>query len=84
VRLKSGTGVAVVEDCGMPDNAVIYNEDGSLRVRLINADPRYGQTIFDSVYYSDAELTVVVRGAGMQTSCVFDEDGNLIRKYESR
>ena len=33
-ELASGTGVAIGEPFGFPDNAVIYNEDGSGRARL--------------------------------------------------
>jgi YD repeat-containing protein len=84
VRLSSGTGVAITEIAGRPNNAVIYNEDGSLRVRSINGDPRHGETVFDSIYYVGDELTAIVRGPGIQTACVYDEDGNLLSKYENR
>ena len=84
VELASGTGVLVVEPDGYLDNAVIYNEDGSERVRLRNPDPQSGQSAFVDAYYINEELTVILGSRAGQTACVFDESGNLVRSYESR
>jgi hypothetical protein len=79
VVLKSGSGVAIAETPGKTDNGVIYNEDGSLRVRLVNADPRHGLTVFDDVLYRGDELTFIIRGRGVETAAAYTEEGVFIR-----
>jgi hypothetical protein len=85
VELASHCGALIVEPYdGSTDNAVIYNADGSPRIRLINPLKAQGAICFAYPYYVGAELTVVSALHGLQFGCVFDEDGRLLRTYESR
>ena len=83
VVLASGTGVAVAETGDRPDNGVIYNEDGSLRVRLVNPYPHHGETVFGDVYYECDELKFTIRSRDINRAAVYDEQGNLIREHEA-
>ena len=84
-ELRSHEGVLVVESShGDPNNAIIYNADGSPRVRLVNPCVAKGAVAFGDVYYVGSELTVVAYGQGDMWACVFDEDGHLQRTYETR
>lgn len=82
--LASGSGVLVVEPTSYPNNAVIYNANGSMRSRLHNPDPQEGQSAFIDVYYINDELTVILGSRSGQMACVFDESGVLLRSYETR
>ena len=83
--LSSGDGVVVVEPyVADPNNAVIYNADGSPRARLVNPCVADGAKCFDDVYYDGGELTVIARGPGFMWACVFDEQGRLLRTHETR
>lgn len=85
VVLAAGDGVAVVEPFeGHPNNAAIFNADGSLRVRLVNPLTSAGATCFMYPYYVGSELTIVDALPGVQFGCVFEPDGRLVRIYESR
>jgi hypothetical protein len=83
--LASHTGVIVVEPYDKdPNNAVIYNADGSERVRLLNPMAAQGAICFDYPLYVGTELTVISVMHGLQFACVFDEQGRLQRVYETR
>ena len=83
--LKSGTGVAIAEPSnGNPHNGVIYNADGSLRVRLVNPCVADGAICFGDVYCDGSELKFIARGPGFMWACVFDENGQLLRTHETR
>jgi len=81
--LPSGTGVAIAEVPRGPGSGAIYNEDGSVRVRLVNAHPEHGQTVFDSVFCEGGELTFLIRGRGISIAAVYDENGRFVRKHEA-
>jgi hypothetical protein len=85
IPLASYAGVLIVEPYdGVPNNAVIYNADGSERVRLVNPMVAHGAICFDDAYYVGAELTVIAAMQGSRFACVFDETGMLQRVYETR
>lgn len=83
--LKSGNGLLVVEPAGSdaPDMAVILNGDGSLRVRIKNPEARNGAICFGDAYYVEDELTLIICFSSWQLACVIDEDGNVLRTYET-
>lgn len=84
VELASHTGVIVVEPDGCPHNAVIYNADGTERVRLVNPMVAAGAIAFSYPYYVGQELTVNSAIPGLEFGCVFDEMGHLKRVFETR
>ena len=85
VELQSHDGVAMVEPYqGHPNNGVIYNGDGTLRIRLVNPPASKGSICFAYPYYVKSELTFVAAFPESQFGCVFDESGNCLRTYEMR
>jgi hypothetical protein len=83
-ELSNHDGIVVVEPDGAPHNAVIYNEDGSQRVRLSNPMVDAGAIAFSCPYYLNNELTVNSVIPGTEFGCVFDEAGKLRRVFETR
>jgi len=85
VELHSHNGVVIVEPYeGHPNNAVIYDAGGSLRVRLLNPLASQGSICFAYPYYVNTELTLAAAFTGLQFGCVFDESGQCLRTYEMR
>jgi hypothetical protein len=84
VELLTHDGVVVVEPDGAPHNAVIYNEDGTERVRLNNPMARAGAIAFSYPYHLNQELVVNSMIPGTEFGCVFDEHGRLKRVFETR
>ena len=84
IVLASQDGVLIVEPTGAPNNAVIYNPDGTERVRLRNPMVHAGAIAFSYPYYSDGELTVNSAIPGLEFACVFDETGQLQKVFETR
>lgn len=80
-----GSGVVVVEPySGHPHNAVIFNSDGTQRVRLTNPLTAIGAICFVYPHYVRTELTLVVALRDLEYGCVFDMDGRCLRTYETR
>jgi hypothetical protein len=85
IPLASGTGVVVVEPyAGHPDNAIIFDADGTERIRLVNPLTSIGAICFIYPYYVGPDLTLVVALRDLQYGCVFDADGRCLRTYEAR
>lgn len=85
-KLKGDSGVIIIEPSSKkdPDNAVIYNSDGSMRVRVVNPMKDEGAKCFADVYYVNDELTLIAAGGRVFYACVIDENGNTLRIYETR
>ena len=86
VLLKSGTGLLVVEPAGddAPNTAVILNADGTQRARVKNPEARDGAICFGDAYYVEDELTLIICFSSWQMACVIDEEGTVVRTYETR
>jgi hypothetical protein len=86
VPLKSDTGLLVIEPASSdaPDTAVILNGDGSLRTRVRNPEARDGAICFGDAYYVKDELTLIICFSSWQMACVIDEEGHVVRTYETR
>lgn len=83
VLLKSNQRVLVVELKREKDNAVILNADGSEFCRINNPDPQ--AICFGDAYYINEELTLISRRSdASMLGVVIDEDGKLVRVYETR
>ena len=83
VLLKSNQRVLIVELKRNKDNAVILNADGSLHCRIKNPDPQ--AICFGDAYYINDELTLISRRSdASMLGVVIDENGKLIRAYETR
>ena len=86
IPLRDGSGVAVVEPeaTAGPLNAVIFNCDGSERVRLVPPRPTDGNGFYD-MYYVNGVLTGIVGIQGGDFALEIDEkSGQILRKYETR
>jgi hypothetical protein len=86
VALEDGTGLLVVEPASddAPNNAIIMNCDGSLRTRIKNPEGDNGAVCFGDAYYVQRELTLIICFPSWQMGCVIDENGNVVRTYETR
>ena len=90
--LRDGTGVAVVEPYKVPGssepnrkNAVIFNADGTERVRLGFPIPETEVYWFNDFYYIGEELTAILLIPGHDWALVVDEStGKYLRRYETR
>lgn len=81
--LKSKRRVLIIELKREKDNAIILNADGSEFCRIKNPDPQ--AICFGDAYYINDELTLISRRSdASMLGVVIDEDGNLIRVYETR
>lgn len=83
--LSDASGVLIVEP-GMnrPDNALIFNGDGSPRLRISNPFTYSGAVCFSDVGYEGGELTLISQIKARQMACVISEDGHHVRQYEIR
>ena len=85
MELASHTGVVIVEPYqGHPNNAVIYNADGTPRIQLLNPLSAKGSICFIYPYYVGSELTLVAAFPDIQYGCGYDESGVCLRTYETR
>jgi hypothetical protein len=83
--LADGQRVLILEPFGASaDNAVIFNCDGSVLVRLTNPLADRGALGFSAAGYEGAELALIARLRGLEVMCFFDEDGHLLRVAEIR
>ena len=80
------TGLLVVEPAGddAPDTAVILNADGTQRAKVKNPEARDGAICFGDAYYVEDELTLIIYFSSWQMACVIDEEGIVVRTYETR
>lgn len=75
--------ILVVELNNEINNACIFNEDGSEFKIIQNPDPQ--ALCFDDVYYVNDELTLISRRRdASMLAVVINEQGDLIRVYETR
>ena len=84
VVLSAGDGVLVVEPDHQPDNAVIYSQDGTQRVRIVNPLGTRGALCFTECGYEGGCLTLVARLRGLEVACVIDTAGNVLHTQELR
>lgn len=84
IELVGHDAVLIVEPDGSPHNAVIYNEDGTERIRLKNPMVAAGALAFSYPYYQGHDLIVNSVIPGLEFACVFDEMGHLKRVFETR
>lgn len=67
-----------------PNNAVIYNSDGSERARVSNPFKDKGAICFGDVYYVKDEIALVSITRRANYICIIDVDGNVLRTHETR
>lgn len=83
IQLLNLNGIVLIEYNGSRNNATIYNSDGTIKCKVMNPDFR--SLCFYDVCYIGEELTLIMEfKGGIQKSCVIDEDGRIIRTYETR
>ena len=83
ILLRSKQKVLVLESINRQDNVVIFNADGSEFRRIKSPDSQ--ALCFGDVYYVNDELTLISRRRdASMTAVVIDENGDLIRTYETR
>jgi hypothetical protein len=81
--LKSEQKVLVVELNREKENAIIYNADGSELKQITNPDTN--STGFGDAYYVNEELTLISRRKdASMLAVVIDENGEIVRTYETR
>lgn len=86
VVLKSGSGFLVVEPASSkaPHNAMILDSQGYEVARIMNPEAANGAICFSDAYYIHEELTLFIAFSSWQMGCVIDENGVVLRTYESR
>jgi len=86
VAFQDGSGLVVVEPASddAPNNAIIMNCDGSVRARIKNPEGNDGAICFGDAYYVQEELTLIICFLSWQMACVINENGDVVRTYETR
>jgi hypothetical protein len=84
VPLRSGQGVLIVEPDNHPNNAVLYDADGSQKRVIGNPMAAKGALCFTACGYERDELTLIIRLPGLEFAYVIDEAGNSVRLQEIR
>jgi hypothetical protein len=84
VLLNDCAGVLVVEPTNLPSNAVIYNGDGTPRVRIMNPLRFRGAVCFSECGYEADKLKLIVRTAGSEYACTIDALGQTTELHEVR
>ncbi len=83
ILLKGEERVLILELQKEKDNAAIYNADGNILKRISNPDTE--SVGFGDAYYINDELTLISRRSdASMMAVVIDENGELIRIYETR
>lgn len=83
ILLNCQQKVLVIELKKNKDNATIFNPDGSEFRRIYNPDLQ--AVCFGDVYYIKDELTLISRrNDASMVAVVIDENGNIVRTYETR
>ena len=83
LKLRDADRVVVLELVAERDNATIHAEDGAVLHRVSNPDPN--ALCFGDVFYVNDELTLISRRRdASMTACVIDEEGTVLRTYETR
>lgn len=86
VPLKNGSGIVVVEP-GASDvemNAIILGPKGEIKKCIVNPEIAKGAICFGDVYYVGNDLTLFIMFNSSQMGCVINEEGEILRLYESR
>jgi len=86
VPLKSGNGVVVVDlhSSAGSENAKIFNCDGTERCTVSNPMQQEGAICYEDIYYVGDELTLILAMPERQFACVVDENGHILKVYETR
>ncbi|MBN1910399.1 MAG: hypothetical protein JW818_11710 [Pirellulales bacterium] len=85
--LRDGDGLALVEpiDETGPNNAVVFNADGTVRFRVKPPLPTQQVQGFADMYYVKDELTAIMVTPGRDFAVVVDDKtGEYLRIYETR
>lgn len=86
-QLRDGGGLALVEpiDETGPNNAVVFNANGTVRFRVKPPLPTYQVQGFADMYYVKDELTAILVTPGRDFAVVVDgKTGECLRTYETR
>jgi len=65
-----------------PDNAVVFNENGTEHVRVKN--PFKDSPCFSDVYFIKGKIGLVAIGQRVNHICIIDVDGNVSKKNDTR
>jgi len=84
VELSDSRAVLVVEPTRLPNNAVIYEENGAERIRVANPLAERGAICFSECGYEGADLTLIIRMTGAEFAYVIDEHGRAKTLQEIR
>lgn len=83
ILLKSEERVLILELKKEQENAAIYHADGGVFKRIPNPDTK--SMCFGDAYYINDELTLITRRSdASMMAVVIDENGELVRIYETR
>jgi len=81
---KDGVIVVVRSKKSFPNNAIIFNPDGSKRTTVINPLAEKGDFGFSDVFYIKDEIALISTGNLRQHSCIIDKNGNILKISEFR
>lgn len=83
---KDNSAVVIVEPDNefSPDNAVIYNADGSEKKRILNPTRDKGAICFGDIYYEKGDIVLISVCPCVHYACAIDNDGNILRVHETR
>lgn len=86
LALDDESSILVVEPDNehSPDNAIIFNEDGSEKSRIINPCKGEGAICFGDAYYVNGEPTLISVTNRVPYACVVNSAGDIVRVYETR
>ena len=67
-----------------PNNAIIFNPDGTEKTKVMNPLVNGGSLGFSDVYFVKGSLALVSMGKMRQHLCVIDKDGTILSISETR
>lgn len=83
---KKNDYIVVVEpdNSFSPDNAVIFNPDGSEKKRITNPCRDKGAICFGDIYYVLDNITLISICNAAYYACKMNNDGDIVKIYETR
>jgi hypothetical protein len=85
-KLEGFNGVVVIylSKDKAPNNADIYNADGTLYKNIINPVSQASGSMFTDLYYVKGKLLMIINDNIYNFSCVLDSSGDIHELHETR
>ena len=81
---KDGVIVVIRSKVMSPNNAVVFNPDGSEKSTVVNPLVEEGDLGFSDIYYVKDNLVLISTGKLGQHSCIVDKEGKILSVSETR